>query len=402
MGQKSKKHIREVLAAIRRADETFNLIEDNDRIAIGISGGKDSIVLFYALTLYQKFSQKNFTIIPIMLDLGFSEFDASVYQDYFASLGYELLVSDSRQVFKILEIQKEKQHLAKLPCSICSRMKKAAINHQAHKVNANKVAFAHHVDDALETLMMNMISGGRLATFAPKMYLENAKITFIRPLVLLDEATIIKCQKELNLPVMKSGCPNDKKTRREDIKHLLHDIYAATPEAKHNFQLMLTNYQSADLWFNEIEFPLGNGLSVRPVVDTKTTTDMLKIRFEVFVIEQDVRLDEEIEADEQTYQAFVLYHNHIPIGTVRYKHLDKHTVKIGRFAIIKSERGKGYGRRLMHFIEQLIYVKIRPLTLILGAQIQASPFYESLGYRPVGDHYLEANIEHVKMKKHLD
>lgn len=402
MAQRSKKHIREILAAIRRADETFNLIENGDRIAIGISGGKDSIVLFYALTLYQKFSNKDFEIVPIMLDLGFSTFDAENYKHYFQNLGYELLVSDSRQVFKILEIQQKEQRLAKLPCSICSRMKKAAINKEANDIKANKVAFAHHMDDALETLMMNMISGGRLATFAPKMFLENAKITFVRPLIFVDEATIIKTQQELDLPVMKSGCPNDKKTRREDIKNLLNDIYKNTPEAKTNFQLMLTNHQHADLWFDKIEFPLGNGLTVKPVTSVKTTTHMLKIRFEVFVEEQSVKLDEEIEDDEFTYMAFVLYKNDRPIGTVRYKHIDKNTVKIGRFAVVKDERGRGYGRQLMTFIESLIYVKVRPLHLILGAQIQARPFYQSLGYEPVGAHYMEANIEHVKMHKTLN
>ena len=402
MSQKSKKHIREILASIRRADETFNLIENGDRIVIGVSGGKDSIVLFYALTLYQKFSNKDFTLLPVMLDLGFDTFDATNYSLFFKSLGYDLIVSDSRQVYKILQIQQENQHLSKLPCSICSRMKKAAINKEANVLNANKVAFAHHIDDALETLFMNMISGGRLATFSPKMYLENAKMTFIRPLIFTDEDTIIKTQHDLDLPVMKSGCPNDKKTRREDIKNLLKSIYHETPEAKRNFQLMLTNYQNADLWFDKISFPLANDLSVSPVTSSRQTTEMLKIRFEVFVLEQQVALDEEIESDEFDYQAYVLYHKEKPIGTVRYRHLDKNIVKIGRFAILKEYRAKGYGSALMRFLEGLIYVKIRPLTLVLGAQIQAQKFYESLGYHPSGDEYIEANIRHIKMKKTIE
>lgn len=402
MGQNSKKHIREVLASIRRTDETFNLIENGDRIVIGVSGGKDSIVLFYALTLYQKFSNKDFILLPVMLDLGFDTFDATNYSLFFKSLGYDLNVSDSRQVYKILQIQQGNQHLSKLPCSICSRMKKAAINKEASVLNANKVAFAHHIDDALETLLMNMISGGRLATFSPKMFLENAKMTFIRPLIFTDEDTIIKTQQDLNLPVMKSGCPNDKKTRREDIKNLLKSIYHETPEAKKNFQSMLTNYQNADLWFDKISFPLGNDLSVSPVTSSRQTTEMLKIRFEVFVLEQQVGLDEEIEADEFDYQAYVLYLKEKPIGTVRYRHLDKNIVKIGRFAILKEYRGKGYGSVLMRFLEGLIYVKIRPLTLVLGAQIQAQKFYESLGYHPSGDEYIEANIRHIKMKKTIE
>ncbi len=402
MAQKSKKHIREILASIRRADETFDLIRDGDRIALGISGGKDSIVLFYALSLYQKFANKNFTIIPIMLDLGFSTFDAKNYQNYFKSQGYELLVSDSRQVFQILEIQQERQNLAKLPCSICSRMKKAAINKEAKILNANKVAFAHHIDDALETLFMNMISGGRLASFAPKMHLSNVDITFIRPLIFVEETTIIKTQKELDLPVMKSGCPNDKKTRREDIKSLLNNIYKNTPEAKKNFQLMLTNYQSADLWFDKISIPLGQGLTVAPVTNQKQTTEMLKIRFEVFVIEQKVALEEEIEQDENDYNAFVLYKDQKAIGTIRYQHVNKNTIKIGRFAILKAYRGQGYGTKLINYIENSVSVKVKPLHIKLGAQRQAEAYYRHIGYEPYGEAYVEANIAHIQMKKTVE
>src|SRR5574344_1605578 len=121
------KAIRIVLACIRKADETYNLIHDNDEIVIGVSGGKDSMALLYALNIYRHFSKKNFKIIPIILDLGFPGFDPTNLKKYVSSLGLELIVHDSKEVYKILSIQQENTHLDHLPCSICSRMKKAAI-----------------------------------------------------------------------------------------------------------------------------------------------------------------------------------------------------------------------------------------------------------------------------------
>lgn len=149
------KAIRTVLACIRKADNKYNLINHGDRIVVGLSGGKDSVALLYTLHLYQKFSHTDFVVQPVTLDLGFDGFDASKMQEFCQSLGYNLIVSDSREVYPILKAhQGDEKHL---PCSICSRMKKAAINKVANDLGFNKVAFAHHADDAIETLFMNEI-----------------------------------------------------------------------------------------------------------------------------------------------------------------------------------------------------------------------------------------------------
>ena len=196
------KMIRQVLAAVRRADQTYNLINHGDKIVIGLSGGKDSIVLTYVLSLYQKFSHTDFVIQPVTLDLGFDGFDPSGMKAFCESLGLTLIVEDAREVYPILLKQKELQNLEHLPCSICSRMKKAAINKAANELGFNKVAFAHHADDAIETLIMNAIYGSRIATFSPKMHLEKANIDFIRPLLLTHEKQIEQLIKEENLPVL--------------------------------------------------------------------------------------------------------------------------------------------------------------------------------------------------------
>ena len=154
------KAIRTVLACIRKADQMYNLINHGDKILIGLSGGKDSVALTYALSLYQKFSHTDFVIQPVILDLGFPGFDPTPMRDFCESLGLKLMVVDNTEVYKILTIQqKDHEHL---PCSICSRMKKASMNKIANEIGFNKVSFAHHADDAIETYMMNTLFGGRV------------------------------------------------------------------------------------------------------------------------------------------------------------------------------------------------------------------------------------------------
>ena len=252
------KGIRILLACIRKADQAFNLIEKDDKIVIGISGGKDSMALFYALHLYKKFSKNNFELYPCMIDLGFDSFDATKIKNWFTELGYELAVLPEHQVYQILKVQKEKQGMEKLPCSICSRMKKAIINKYAKSIGVTKVSFAHHKDDAIETLFLNEIYGGRIATFSPKMLLSNEGITFIRPFIYASEKDIKKTVKEENIPISGSGCPNDKKTKREDIKELINNIYKQYPTAEDNFLTMLDNPTKEDVFYMHEEHRIEN------------------------------------------------------------------------------------------------------------------------------------------------
>lgn len=244
------KAIRKILAAIRKADHEFGLIKQGDKIMVGVSGGKDSLVLCYALKLYQKFPHTNFSFQPMILDLGFPNSNIKKLQEDFKKFDMDLLMVDCSEIYKILTIQKKDKE--NLPCSICSRMKKAAINKAAKELGYTKVAFAHHADDAIETIFMNEMYGGRIATFAPFMHLENANIDFVRPLIYCRESDIEKCAKELNLPIMKSTCPNDKHTMRQVIKDYLVHIYKEYPFAKENFLRMLTNNEHLDIWTNKM------------------------------------------------------------------------------------------------------------------------------------------------------
>lgn len=395
------KEIRKILASIKRADETFNLIQPGDKIVIGLSGGKDSMVLTYALSLYQRFGQKDFILQPIILDLGFDGFNAEKLSAWVQSLGLTLLVEPAQEVYPILQIQQTKGDLNHLPCSICSRMKKAAINKAAKHLSFNKVAFAHHADDAIETLFLNQIYGGRIATFAPKMHLERADITFVRPLILTEEASIIRCANELNLPVIPSPCPADKHTTREDIKDLLSKIYQTYPEAKTNFLGMLTNYQKADLWFDEISYPItGTNLYVKPAISAEDKTHVMYIRMKVFIEEQHIAIDDEIEKDEFQGHYFLLKQGDQIIGTIRYTGKGHH-FHLGRFAILKPYRNLGYGKHLFRFMERYLRERHRPLTIELHAQAYLKEYYASLGYEAYGDLFYEAGIPHYMMKKDL-
>ncbi|MCD8204429.1 MAG: tRNA 2-thiocytidine biosynthesis TtcA family protein [Coprobacillus sp.] len=257
------KACREILAATRRADSLFNLIEEGDRIAVGVSGGKDSLCLVRVLSLYQKFCDRHFEIVPITLDMGFPSFDPTSIKEYVREQGYELEVVDAREVYKILLMNtKDEKHL---PCSICSRMRKAIMNKAAKERGCNKVAFAHHMDDAIETKLMNEICGAREATFSPKMHLERSDIVFIRPFILVREKQIKRMVSEEDIPVVPIFCPADKHTNREDIKNLLSDIYKKYPRAYQNFETAIMNYPPFDLYYDKFEFQLGSKYTISPV-----------------------------------------------------------------------------------------------------------------------------------------
>ena len=243
-------YLKRILGCIKKADNDFNLINDGDKIVIGVSGGKDSLLLLLALNSYKKMieNQKKFEIIPLHINIGFPNTEINLLKEQARIIGCEIIEVNS----SIYEILKEhKEHNGRLPCSICSRMKKAVIVNYAKEHNCNKVSFAHHGDDAIETLLMNAIYGGRIATFSPKMYLDDSNITFIRPLVYAHESDIVKAFNKSGLSAISSSCPNDKKTQREEMKKMLKELYRKYPFAKDNFLLMLHNNDKLDLWEKE-------------------------------------------------------------------------------------------------------------------------------------------------------
>lgn len=242
--------MKKILGCIKKADHDYNLIQDGDKIAVGVSGGKDSMLLLYALSLYQRSSQKKFEVIGIHVNLGFPNMDFNSADEFFKKQNITFYHEDSN-VYEILQINANED--GSLKCSLCSKFKKATVIDAAKKYQCNKVAFGHHADDAVETLLMNAIFGGRLATFKPIMYLDRTDMTFIRPFVYVYESDIHQAIEQTTLPVVSSTCPMDGYTERQEAKEMLASLYQKYPMAKSNFLKMLSNDQKLDLWHPMIE-----------------------------------------------------------------------------------------------------------------------------------------------------
>lgn len=390
------KAIRILLACIRKADQQFDLFHNGDKVVIGVSGGKDSIALTYCLNLYRKFSHINFTIQPVILDLGFDNFDATPIKEFMESIGLSLIVHDSKEVYPILKAN-TKNHLH-LPCSICSRMKKAAINKVANEIGFNKVAFAHHADDAIETLIMNEIYGKRIATFSPMMHLENANIDFIRPFIYVFEKDIKRLIKEENLPVFGSHCPADKHTTREDIKNILNDLYHRYDGAQESFLNMLENYEHEDLWGKEIYLQINqDGLTLKPVINKDDAISLYNIRHQVFTKGQNISYEDEfVVEEEKEAKSFLLCLNKKPIGAIRYR-LVNNECKIERFAILEEYQHKGYGFATIKFFTEYLYKRFNPTPIVLNSQCHLVEFYKKAGFIPAGEPFIEAGIKHIRM-----
>ncbi len=344
------KAIKTVLGLIRQADQTYNLFRENDRIMIGVSGGKDSMVLAYALNIYQKFKFVNFAIVPAILDLGFDGFDATEIKKYFKTLNLDLKVIDASDVYPILKAQQKDGK--SLPCSICSRMKKAAINKAAKMYHCNKVAFAHHADDAIETLLMNQIYGARIATFQPKMHLERSNIDFIRPLIHVRESDIIRFKNEENIPVFSSHCPNDGVTKRADIKELLLKLYESYPSSKDNFLTMLSNYSKEQLFYEDISYKIERTpISFKPVIGVNDAD----IEYELI---SKIKTKKPIKNSNR----FIIFYKKKPIGVFSFVRLSKNEVDVINLAILKEYK-KEYFSYLKMMIKKEFERKIFPLNL---------------------------------------
>ena len=219
-----------------------------DWIAVGLSGGKDSMVLLTALHMYSKFADRNFEVVGIHIKLGFPNMDFSEVVAFCRQQGITFYQYDS-QVYEILKRNPDKE--GNIKCSLCSKFKKATVIDAAKKLNCTKVAFGHHSDDAVETLLMNAIHGGKLATFLPKMYMSRTDTTFIRPLVYSYESDILSALERNQIPFVKSTCPNDGYTERQAMKDMLQEFYRSYPMAQKNFIRMLYNEDQVELWHRE-------------------------------------------------------------------------------------------------------------------------------------------------------
>ena len=235
--------MKKVLGCIRRACEDFHLIEDGDIVAVGVSGGKDSLLLLYALSLYRKFAPQRFEVKGLTLTMGMEPFDTSKVAALCEKLGVEYIVRPTEIGRIIFEERHEKN-----PCSLCAKMRRGALNDLAKECGCNKVALGHHRDDALETLLLCLLHEGRIHTFHPKSYLSKADLTVIRPMVYLPEKHIIHVVREMQLPIIPSPCPANGATEREEMKYLLDSLCKLYPNAREMMLSALQNEAQYGLW----------------------------------------------------------------------------------------------------------------------------------------------------------
>ena len=208
-----------LLSYIRKAVSDYNMIQTRDKIAIGISGGKDSLALLYGLSKLKLFYPEPFDIVAITVNVGFDNMDFSEVKNFCDSINvdYHIINTEIKEI--VFDVRKEKN-----PCSLCSKMRKGAFNSLAKELGCNKIAYAHNKDDVAETLMMSLIYEGRINCFSPTTYLDRMNLTLIRPLLYAPEKDIIGFKNKYNLPVVKSTCPADGNTKREYTKQLLHKL----------------------------------------------------------------------------------------------------------------------------------------------------------------------------------
>lgn len=235
--------MKSVLGYLRRADEDFCMIQQNDAIAVGLSGGKDSMALLYALHLYKYFSRNDYTLSAFTVDLGFDGFDSRLIEDYCASLGVKHTLIKTNIAKVVFDVRKESN-----PCALCSKLRKGTLFTEIKKQGITKCAFAHHREDCLETLLLSMLYAGRLATFKPVTNLDRQGITLLRPFVYLPEKYIKAAVSKHSIPVAANPCPANGNTKRQDIKRLLDNICASNPDAKDKMLTALKNSSQYSLW----------------------------------------------------------------------------------------------------------------------------------------------------------
>lgn len=231
--------LQQVLSYVRRAVDDYHMIEDGDKIAVGISGGKDSLTLLYALNGLRRFYPKQFQIHAVTVDLGFDNLNLDEINALCESMDidYTIVKTDIAKI--IFDDRKESN-----PCSLCAKMRKGALNDAVKAAGCNKVAYAHHKDDVVETMLMSLIFEGRFHTFSPVTYLDRMELTVIRPLMYMNEADVIGFVNKYQLPVLKSPCPADGYTKREYIKNLLRQLNLENPGVK---ERMFTAIQNGNL-----------------------------------------------------------------------------------------------------------------------------------------------------------
>lgn len=221
--------MQEIMGYIRRAVEEYRMIEDGDTVAVGVSGGKDSVALLAGLAGVRRFIGIDFTLKAVTLDNCFNgeEGDFSPIADLCGSLGVEYILRRT-DIGQIIFGERGESN----PCSLCARMRRGVLHDTAKANGCNKIALGHHFDDAVETFLMSLLFEGRLSCFRPVTFMDRSGVTQIRPLIYAGEQKIMNLADSLDIPIVENPCPQDKASKRYEIKQLIKTLSATYPDMK--------------------------------------------------------------------------------------------------------------------------------------------------------------------------
>ncbi|MEG1108769.1 MAG: tRNA 2-thiocytidine biosynthesis TtcA family protein, partial [Oscillospiraceae bacterium] len=220
-------HLSDFTSLIRRAVDDYNMIEEGETIAVGVSGGKDSLVLLCSLVHLSSYHPKHFKVEAITLDMGFEGMDFAPVAELCSRLRvpYTCLKTDIREI--VFDVRKEEN-----PCSLCSKMRRGALNDAIKARGIRRLALGHHGDDVVETYLMSLLFEGRISCFKPVTYMSRAEIYQIRPMIYAQERQVAAVCQNLHLPVVTNSCPQDKESRRHEVKTLLTALEKDYPDVK--------------------------------------------------------------------------------------------------------------------------------------------------------------------------
>ena len=226
---------------LRRCVEDYNMLEDGDKIAVGVSGGKDSLTLLRLMAALREYYPKKFELEAFTIDLGFPNMDFGPVERFCRELDVPFTLIPTQIQNIIFEYRKEKN-----PCSMCAKMRRGALNGAIKARGISKIALGHHYDDAVETFLMSLLYEGRISCFQPVTNLDRTGVIQIRPMLYIEERDIRGFARRMDLPVVENDCPADKNTKREEIKVLIRDLSKQYPNLKSNVFGAMQRYPLAE------------------------------------------------------------------------------------------------------------------------------------------------------------
>ena len=235
--------LQHILRAMRKADLDYGMIDEGDVVGVGVSGGKDSLLLLYGLKLYQKFCRTPFELCGVMLDLGISGDDFTPVSEFAAAIGvpFDLIKTDIGEV--VFNVRKESH-----PCALCSKLRRGALNDAARARGCNLVALGHNRDDVIETFFLSLFYESRLNTFGPVTYLGRKDVTVIRPMIFLPEKQALSIAKRLELPIRKPNCTVAGNTKREEMKRLIQYFTTIVPNPEERIMNAIADTHKYGMW----------------------------------------------------------------------------------------------------------------------------------------------------------